>query len=138
MLGELHPGLAADLELDGPVSLAELDLAAIADVVPALTSFSGLSSFPPVRQDIAVIVADDVESAALVSAAESAGGELLHAVEVFDVFADAERVGAGRVSVALRLVFQADDRTLTEDEATAAREQIVAALVTGLGAELRG
>ena len=138
VIGELHPGLAVDLEVDGPVSIAELELAAIAAAVPGITSFSGLSAFPPVRQDIAVIVADSVEAAALVATARDAGGELLREVDVFDVFADTERVGAGKVSVALRLVFQADDRTLTDDEATAAREQIVGALVASCGAELRG
>jgi phenylalanyl-tRNA synthetase beta chain len=138
VLGELHPGLAAALELDGPVAVAELDLAALVAAVPELTAFAGLSSFPPVRQDIAVIVADDIDAAALIATVRAAGGELLQAVEVFDVFADPERVGAGRVSIALRLVFQANDRTLTDDEATAAREQIVGALVASCGAELRG
>jgi phenylalanyl-tRNA synthetase beta chain len=138
VMGELHPGLAATLELDGPVAVAELDLAALVAAVPELTAFAGLSSFPPVRQDIAVIVADDIDAAALIATVRAAGGELLQAVEVFDVFADPERVGAGRVSIALRLVFQADDRTLTDDEATAAREQIVGALVASCGAELRG
>ena len=138
VIGELHPGLAVDLEVDGPVSIAELDLAAIAAAVPGTTSFSGLSAFPPVRQDIAVVVAEGVEAAALVTAVRDAGGELLREVHVFDVFADADRVGVGKVSVALRLVFQADDRTLTDEEATAVREQIVGALVNSLGAELRG
>ncbi len=138
VIGELHPGLAVDLEVDGPVSIAEIDLAAIAAAVPGITSFAGLSAFPPVRQDIAVIVDDNVEAAALVATARDAGGELLREVDVFDVFADAERVGAGKVSVALRLVFQADDRTLTDDEATAAREQIVTALIASCAAELRG
>jgi phenylalanyl-tRNA synthetase beta chain len=138
VIGELHPGLAVDLEVDGLVSIAELDLAAIAAAVPGITGFAGLSAFPPVRQDIAVIVANTVEAASLVATARDAGGELLREVDIFDVFADTERVGAGKVSVALRLVFQADDRTLTDDEATAAREQIVAALVASCGAELRG
>ena len=138
VIGELHPGLAVDLEVDGPVSIAELDLTAIAAAVPGTTSFSGLSAFPPVRQDIAVVVAEGVEAAVLVTAAHDAGGELLREVHVFDVFADSARVGVGKVSVALRLVFQADDRTLTDEEATAVREQIVGALVTSCGAELRG
>ena len=85
-----------------------------------------------------MIVADSAEAATLVATAQHAGGELLREIDVFDVFSDTERVGAGKVSVALRLVFQADDRTLTDDEATAAREQIVSALVASCGAELRG
>ena len=138
VIGELHPGLAVDLEVDGPVSIAEIDLVALVAAVPGITSFAGLSAFPPVRQDIAVIVADSAEAATLVATAQHAGGELLREIDVFDVFSDTERVGAGKVSVALRLVFQADDRTLTDDEATAAREQIVSALVASCGAELRG
>ena len=137
VLGELHPGLAAALELDGPVAVAELDLAALVAAVPELTAFAGLSSFPPVRQDIAVIVADDIDAAALIATARAAGGELLQAVEVFDVFADAERFGAGRVSIALRLTFRASDRTLTDDEATEVRKTIVAALRSSSSAELR-
>ena len=138
VIGELHPGLAVDLEVDGPVSIAEIDLVALVAAVPGITSFAGLSAFPPVRQDIAVIVADSAEAATLVATAQHAGGELLREVDVFDVFADIERVGAGKVSVALRLVFQADDRTLTDDEATAAREQIVSALIASCAADLRG
>jgi phenylalanyl-tRNA synthetase beta chain len=137
-LGELHPGLAAELELDGPVSIAELDLSALASAVPTSMTFVGLSAFPPVRQDIAVIVADDVAASDLIVTAQTAGGDLLHGVQVFDVFSDPDRVGVGKVSVAMRLVFLADDRTLTDDEATAAREHIVQALVASCGAELRG
>jgi phenylalanyl-tRNA synthetase beta chain len=137
VLGELHPGLAVTLELDGPVAVAELDLAALVAAVPELTAFAGLSSFPPVRQDIAVIVADSVAASDLVGAAVDAGGDLLQAVEVFDVFADAERIGAGRVSIALRLTFRASDRTLTDDEATEVRKTIVAALRSSSSAELR-
>jgi phenylalanyl-tRNA synthetase beta chain len=138
VIGELHPGLVVDLEVDGPVSIAEIDLEALAAAVPGISGFASLSTFPPVRQDIAVIVSESVEAATLVTTAQDAGGELLQRVDVFDVFSDAERVGVGKVSVALRLVFQAADRTLTDDEATVAREQIVSALVASCGAELRG
>ena len=74
----------------------------------------------------------------MIATARTAGGDLLSEIEVFDVFADTERLGADRVSIALRLAFQAEDRTLTEDEASAVRETIVAALAASHGAELRG
>ena len=138
MIGELHPGLAVDLEVEGPVSVAELDLAALAAAVPSTTTFAGLSAFPPVRQDIALVVADTVSATDLAGTAQEFGGALLRSVEVFDVFTDAARLGVGRVSIALRLVFQAADRTLTDDEATEAREAIVAALKSAWSAELRG
>ncbi len=137
-LGELHPGLAASLEFDGPIALAEIDLAKLEACLPGVSTFAGLSTFPPVRQDIAVIVGTDVEAAALIATARTSGGDLLSEIEVFDVFADPDRLGADKVSIALRLAFQAEDRTLTEDEASAVRESIVAALTANHGAELRG
>ena len=136
--GELHPALAAELEVDGPVALAELDLAALAASAAGASAFAGLSSFPPVRQDIAVVVGDDVAAGDLVATVVEAGAPLVSAAEVFDVFADPERLGAGRVSLALHLDFQAADRTLTEDEATDVRDRVVAALAERHGAELRG
>ena len=63
-------------------------------------------------------------------------GELLREARVFDVYRG-EQLGADRKSVAIHLVFQSSDRTLTEEEATEARERIVAALTERFGAELR-
>ncbi len=137
-IGELHPGIAGDLELDGAISLAEFDLAAITRLVPEAAAFMGLSTFPPVHQDIAVIVDSAVQAATLVETARAAGGDLLRDAHVFDVFEDAERLGAGRVSIALRFAFQADDRTLTEEEAIEVRDRVIAALAASCGAELRG
>ena len=136
-VGELHPGLAATLELAGPVALAELDLARLEACLPGVLSFTGLSAFPPVRQDIVVAVSAGVAAASLVATARAAAGDLLDEIGVFDVFADAERLGEDRLSIGLRLTFQAPDRTLTEAEASAVRQQIVAALAAAHGAELR-
>jgi len=66
---------------------------------------------------------------------EAGGAELLRA-DVFDVYRG-EQVGPGRASLALRLEFRAPDRTLTDEEAAAIRERIVAALAERLGGELR-
>jgi len=138
VVGEVHPRLTAALELTGAVALAELDLALLTAVTDETSAFAGLSPYPPVRQDIAVVVSDDVAAAELLATARGAGGELLRDAGVFDVFADAERLGAGKRSVALRFVFQAPDRTLTDAEATDMRERIVQALQASHGAELRG
>jgi phenylalanyl-tRNA synthetase beta chain len=90
-----------------------------------------------VRQDLAVVVADDVPAAAVVEAVREAGGALLRAVEVFDVYRGAQ-AGEGRTSLALRLEFRAPDRTLTDEEVAQRREKIVAVLTERLGGELRG
>ena len=85
-----------------------------------------VTSFPALRQDIAVVVSDEVAAGdVVVAAARAAGGPLLSRVEVFDVYRG-DQVGAGKVSLALHLVFQAPDRTLTDAEADRRRADIVA------------
>jgi phenylalanyl-tRNA synthetase beta chain len=136
-LGELHPATAERFELDGRVAILELDLDALTAVAPERFTYAPVPEQPPVLQDIAVVVRDDVPSQDLVEAALAAGAPLLTEAEVFDVYRDEQRLGAGRVSLAVRLVFQDPARTLTEDEASAVREQVVAVLADRFGAELR-
>ncbi len=105
--------------------------------IPERILYEDVITFPAVRQDIAVAVGEDVEVGALVDAAHDAAGDLLREACVFDVYRG-DQIGAGRKSVAIHLTFQSPERTLTEEEASAVRDQIVAALVERFGAELRG
>jgi len=135
-LGELHPAVAARWDLEQAAGF-ELDfgvLARAADVVPG---YEEGTSFPSVRQDMAIVVPDGVSAAAVVGVVKQAGGSLLSRAEVFDVYRGAQ-VGEGSASLALRLEFRAPDRTLTDEEADKRREKIVAALAERLGARLRG
>ena len=99
-------------------------------------TYEDVINFPLVRQDIAVAVAEDVEAGALVAAAREAAGPELREAQVFDVYRG-EQVGEGRKSVAIRLAFQSAERTLSDEDAAALRERIVAALAKRYGAELR-
>ncbi len=130
-LGELHPTL-----LEGSWGAFELDLDELFADVPERIVYEDVITYPATLQDVAVAVAEDVEVGALVDAAREAAGELLREARVFDVYRG-DQVGAGRKSVAIHLAFQSPERTLTEEEATAARGQIVAALAERFGAELR-
>ncbi len=96
-----------------------------------------LTSFPEVREDLAVIVADDVSAERVLETVRKAGAPLLADAEVFDVYADAERIGAGNVSLAIRLSYRAADRTLTDDEVAGKRQRIVAALERDLNGTVR-
>ena len=136
-LGELHPLVAEGFGIEVPVMVFELDLRTLAEARPALVMHRDVTSFPALRQDIAVVVSDEVAAGAVVAAARAAGGPLLSRVEVFDVYRG-DQVGAGKVSLALHLVFQAPDRTLTDAEADQARADIVANLKATFGADLRG
>ena len=102
----------------------------------AVPQYEDLTSFPALRQDIAVIVGDDVPAARIVAIVRDAGGELLRDAHVFDVYHGAQ-VGEGRVSLALALTFRAPDRTLTDEDVAPLRERIVAALRDEVGGELR-
>jgi phenylalanyl-tRNA synthetase beta chain len=135
-LGELHPAVAARWDLEGAAGF-ELDLDAVTAAAVTVPHFEDVTSFPSVRQDLAVTVADDVPAERVLEVVRRAGGALLAAAEVFDVYRGAQ-VGEGRASLALRLEFRAPDRTLTDEEVAARREKIVGALREQVGGELRG
>jgi phenylalanyl-tRNA synthetase beta chain len=130
-LGELHPSL-----LDGSWGAFELDLSTLFDQVPERVSYEDVVSFPAVHQDLAFVVAEDVPVGDLVSAAKGAAGPELRDVAVFDVYRG-EPIPAGKKSVALHVSFQSPQRTLSDEDAYAIRERIVAALGEGFDAELR-
>jgi phenylalanyl-tRNA synthetase beta chain len=135
-LGEVHPQVAAGWDWPDPVAAFELDLDAVAEwVAPA--EYRDLTSFPEVREDLAVIVADTVSAARVLEVVRRAGGALLSGAEVFDVYRDPERIGTGRVSLALRLRFRAADRTLTDEEVAGRRRKIASALADELEGRVR-
>ena len=136
VLGEVHPLVAETFGIEAPVSIFEIDLDEL-DPGPATRLYRDVITYPAVRQDIAVVVDESVPASALLAAIRDAGGELLTAAEVFDVYRG-EQVGEGRQSIAVHLAFQAPDRTLTDADADAVRGRIVDALRERLGAELRG
>jgi phenylalanyl-tRNA synthetase beta chain len=135
-LGELHPSVAAAWDLEGVVAGFELDFGALATAAELVSRYEDLTSFPAVRQDLAVVVADDVPAAQVLEIIRGAGGALLREAVVFDVYRGAQ-VGEGRASLAVRLEFRAPDRTLTDEEVAQRREKIVAALGEQVGGELR-
>ena len=133
--GELHPLVAARWDLE-QVAVWALDLGLVASLAPELVAYVPFGEYPAVREDLAVVVADDVAAAEVIAVVREAGGAQLARVEVFDVYRGAQ-VGEGRVSLALHLEFRAADRTLTDEDVAAARLEIAAALATRLGGELR-
>jgi phenylalanyl-tRNA synthetase beta chain len=131
IVGELHPAV-----LNGVWGAFELDLETLFAGAREAVAYEDVLSYPAVRQDIAVAVAEDVEAAALVDAAREAAGPVLRDARVFDVYRG-EQVGEGRKSVAIHLAFQSPEKTLTDEDAAEIRETIVRALAERHGAELR-
>jgi phenylalanyl-tRNA synthetase beta chain len=134
LFGELHPLVARSWDVDGPAAAFELDLGRVAELAPVDLLYRDVTSFPVVRQDIAVVVAADVPAGRVADVVRAAGGELLEDATVFDRYG----LAGERVSLALHLVFRAPDRTLTDEDVAPVRERIVAALAAEVGGELRG
>jgi phenylalanyl-tRNA synthetase beta chain len=136
-VGEVHPSVAGEWDLAGPVAGFEIDMDAVAELAAGSERvYTDVTGFPAVLQDIAVVVPDDTPAAAVVAAVRDGGGALLAAVEIFDVYRG-EQVGEGEKSLALRLEFRSPDRTLTDAEVASLRSAIEAALAE-LGGRLRG
>ena len=134
-LGEIHPLVAQSWELDGALAAFEIDLDAVPEIPTPL--YEDVTSFPEMREDLAVVVSEDVSAARVIGVVTRSGAPLLQSAEVFDVYRDAERLGEGNVSLAIRLRYRAPDRTLTDEEVAAKRDTIVAALADELGGKVR-
>jgi phenylalanyl-tRNA synthetase beta chain len=132
--GQLHPAVVERGGLPKGTCAVELDLDAIpmTETLPA----PAVSPFPAVFQDVSLIVGEDVAAQTVVDAVRDGAGELLEDVRLFDVYTGPQ-IGDGRKSVTLALRFRAADRTLTEDEASAARDAAVRTAADRVGAEQR-
>ncbi|MBN1665935.1 MAG: hypothetical protein JW862_02565, partial [Anaerolineales bacterium] len=138
VFGELHPQVKNQYELpEYPLLLAEFNLQMLVEVVPRLFKVTAIPSQPPVLEDIAVIVDEQLPAAEVEALIRQTGGALVTAVELFDVYRGSQ-IGAGKKSLAYSLTYQAADRTLTDKEVAQVRNHIIRRLEQTLGAELRG
>jgi phenylalanyl-tRNA synthetase beta chain len=133
--GELHPQACAALDLPRRTSAMEVDLDALP--LPDVTAAPAISGFPPALIDVALVVDRATPAATVEAALVDGAGELLEGVRLFDVYTG-EQVGPQRKSLAYKLTFRAADRTLTVEEAVAARDAAVAVASQRVGATLRG
>jgi phenylalanyl-tRNA synthetase beta chain len=136
-VGEIHPLVLAEWDLSGTVAGFELDLDATSERLPGTARYEDLTSFPSVREDLAVIVPETVSAKQVVDTIRRAGEPLLKLVEVFDAYRDRERIGQDNVSLALHLEFRAPERTLTDEEVAKRRRKIGEALQEQLGGKVR-
>ena len=137
-VGEIHPLVADAFGAEPPVVAFELDVAALVRACRPARDYVDVPTFPAVTVDQAFVVAEDVPHEKMVQVMTSAGGKLLESVALFDVYRDAERVGAGKKSMAYSLVYRAPDRTLTSEEVERAHGKLVSKVEKATGAEIRG
>jgi len=134
--GQLHPGVAERYGFSGsPVLVADLDLEALQSIAPDYY-LKAVPEFPPVLEDIALIVDETVPAAEVEAMIRQTGGKAVSSVRLFDLYRG-DQIGAGKKSLAYSLAYQAADKTLTDAEAAAIRNKIVRRLEQELGAKLR-
>jgi phenylalanyl-tRNA synthetase beta chain len=134
-LGELHPDAVERERLPHRPYIAELDAELLLAASRSFRVYTGLPRFPDVERDLAFVLPDTYDAAAIERLIRATAGPLLEAVDLFDVYAGPP-VPSGQRNLAYRLRFRAADRTLTASEA----EEIIAAIRTALqeaGAQLR-
>ena len=134
--GELHPRVLAALDLTGPVAAFELNLDAIGDPKRRRKAPPDLPSFQPIRRDFAFLVDNSVTADTVLRAARSADRTLIAGVSLFDVY-QGDALPAGKTSLAIEVMFQPRERTLTDAEIEAACQKVVAAVTKSTGATLR-
>jgi phenylalanyl-tRNA synthetase beta chain len=133
-IGSLHPGLTKQSGLDEAPIMFELVVRGLSNVT--LAAYQGLSRFPAVRRDIAVLVARETPAAGLVAAVRDAAGSALREVIVFDIFAG-EHIDAAQKSVALGLILQETSRTLTDADGDQIVDVVLQRLAADFGAKVR-
>jgi phenylalanyl-tRNA synthetase beta chain len=134
--GELHPDVCRAFDLPARTAAAEIDLDAIIAAAPTGGEVSPVSAFPLAKEDVALIVGEEVPAAAVERALRSGAGPLLESLTLFDVYTGLP-VPPGHKSLAYALRFRAPDRTLTDAETAAARDAAVAAAAEQTGAVQR-
>ncbi|WP_328745747.1 phenylalanine--tRNA ligase subunit beta [Streptomyces sp. NBC_00285] len=135
--GELHPRVVKAFGLPARTCAMELDLDLLERVGDDTPQAPSISTFPVATQDVALVVSGEVPHADVEAALREGAGELLEGIRLFDVYENAAQLGEGRKSLAYALRFRAGDRTLTVDEASAARDAAVALAGERTGAVLR-
>ena len=134
--GELHPGVTAALDLVGPAAAFEVFLDRVPEPKRRRKGAPDLPPFQPVRRDFAFLVGEDVPADTVLRAAKGAERGLISGASIFDVYRG-DKVPPGQKSVAVEVVFQPRERTLTDAEIEAASAKVVAAVAKATGASLR-
>jgi phenylalanyl-tRNA synthetase beta chain len=136
LIGEIHPQVRERYDLHQAVFALELNLDMLLSFVTTDFRIDSIPTQPAVYQDIALIVKDSTPATEVQRVIETAGGDLLHAARLFDVYSG-EPIPEGKKSLAYALTYQAPDRTLTDREVAKVQQQIVKAAEKELGALLR-
>ena len=135
-LGELHPEVLHNFDLDQSVLLCDLDLEAFFETVGGTVKFQPLSRYPDVQRDSAFLIDADISAQRVFTVLGQVKLKDLESLELFDVYCG-EGVPVGKKSLAIRACYRAQDRTLTDELIQNLHGKLIRAMEKQLGAELR-
>ena len=127
VVGEVAPSVLREYDVDGRVAWLQLDLGEVLNGPSGKRTYRSVSKFPSSDMDLAFVVPEDVGADKVRNTISKSAGKLLVELDLVDIYRG-QGVDEGNRSLAFRLRFQADDRTLTDDEITSAREAVIAAV----------
>jgi phenylalanyl-tRNA synthetase beta chain len=137
VIGEINPLVKLNYKFpDSPLIAAILDVELLLDEVDDLYNVEAIPDQPPVLEDLALVVNENVPAQTVQALIEQTGGKILTEVKLFDLYRG-EQLGEGKKSLAYSLVYQDPEKTLTDKEVLAIRNKIVKRLEKELGAQLR-
>ncbi len=137
-IGEIHPELADQNNLPAGTTVFELDLDFLFEITAEKSyQYHKLVKYPVLARDLAIVMAEDIAVGDIHQAIRAKGGSMLKGLELFDIY-QGDQIEDGYQSAAFELKFQAEDRTLTDQEVNERFNQIVNHLKEEYSAEIRG
>ena len=134
-LGEVHPAVLKNFGIGERAYLAVVDLAELIAMPKEGVKYAGIPKFPAITRDISLMMKKEILAGQIEAAIEKKGGALVESYELFDIY-EGSQILDGFKSLAYKIVFRANDRTLTDDEVNGGMDKIIAEL-DKLGASLR-
>ena len=135
-LGEVHPDVSDTLGVVPVFLVFELDFDGLLQYAPRRITARSLPRFPSVERDFAIVVEGEFPSQQIISWIKNRGEALIEYVEVFDQYVGAS-IPAGKKSLAYKISYRADDRTLTDTEVNTLHQSLVEQIAKFFGAQVR-
>jgi phenylalanyl-tRNA synthetase beta chain len=137
VFGELHPLVHERYDFSpNPVIAADLNLDLLISLIPDRYEMKPVPEFPPVLEDLAVVVDDDLPAGRVVEVIRQAAGKIVREITLFDIYRS-DQIGKGKKSLAYSITYQSPDKTLTDNDVAQIRQRIIRRLDQELGAKLR-
>lgn len=134
--GEMHPMVADNYGISQRIYVAEINVDKLTKYAVSSKKYTEIPKYPAVERDIAVILAEEIEVGKIEKLIQKKAKKALESIQLFDIYRDG-KIGEGKKSVAYALTFRDKNKTMTDEEINPIMEEIIKALETELGAELR-